>query len=202
MENLNSDLDEIQAKILEKKNSEVSTEVSTNTNLKIDFNTKKDILPVESSEAEKTSSKAGSLVASLFEEAVLHTVSTDDEVKKEILDTAKQAVKDKTEAIKNQTDKESKEAYFDNNNDACKYFGYDEKTTSKFHVKLMAFWSAILNTLYICTFGFLIVSPLTFLCKKVKVIIKQTWAAFLLALFIYLLVIMSPVIVKWVSSIV
>lgn len=152
-------------------------------------------------EAEVVSAEAGKMVGELFKSAVVHTVKTDDEVKKEVLDTAKQAIKDKTEALKNQTDKEAKAAFFENNQDSCTYFGYEEKTTPKSLVKLMAIWSYILNTLYICTIGFFIVSPIVFLCKKIKVIVRNTWAAFLIALLIYALIIMTPLLIEWIQSI-
>lgn len=169
----------------------------------VDFSTvgkkKEENLPVQS-EAESVSAEAGKMVGELFKSAVVHTIQTDDQVKEEVLDTAKQAIKDKTEALKNQTDKEAKAAFFENNQDACTYFGYEEKTTQKSLVKLMAIWSYILNTIYICTIGFFIVSPIVFLCKKIKVIVKNTWVAFLVALLIYALIIMTPIIIGWIQS--
>lgn len=164
----------------------------------VDFSTvvkKKENLPSAPTEAESVSAEAGKMVGELFKSAVVHTIQTDDSVKEEVLGTAKQAIKDKTEALKNQTDKEAKAAFFDNNSDACTYFGYEEKTTSKSHVKLMAFWAYLLNTIYICTIGFFIVAPVVFLCKKIKVIIKNTWLAFLIALVIYALILLTPVLI-------
>ena len=181
----------------------VKTEVENQPMPMVDFSDtkkQKEDLPAMS-EAESASAEAGKMVSELFKSAVVHTVQTDDDVKKEVLGTAKQAIKDKTEALKNQTDKEAKAAFFENNQDACTYFGYEEKTTQKSLVKLMAIWSYILNTIYICTIGFFIVSPIVFLCKKVKVIIKNTWLAFLVALLIYALVIMTPLILEWIKTI-
>ena len=168
----------------------------------VDFSTvsknKEESLPV-SKESESVSAEAGKMVGELFKSAVVHTLKTDDSVKEEVLGTAKQVIKDKTESLKNQTDREAKAAFFENNQDACVYFGYEEKTTPKSLVKLMSIWAYILNTLYICTIGFFIVSPIVFLCKKIKVIIQNTWLAFLVAFLVYSLIIISPFLISLIS---
>lgn len=167
----------------------------------IDFQ-KDDLAPVEQkTEAEVASANAGKMVNKLFDQAIVHVIQTDEATRDEVVGTAKQAIKNKSEALKSQTDREAKASYFSSHEDACNIFGYEEKTTSKFHVKLMAFWVGLLNTIYIATIGFFLVAPITFLCKKLKVVIKQTWLAFIVAFIIYLLIVLTPVLINWLSSI-
>lgn len=148
------------------------------------------------SSAKSSSEKIDATLDILYQQAVVHTVAGDEEVQRDIMDTAKKVVTDKADALRNQAEKESKIAYFENNESACACFGYDEKTTHKSHVKIMAFWIYVLNTIYIFTLGFFVVSPICFILKKLKVVIKQTWLALLIALLIYVLIIASPFIAQ------
>lgn len=148
-------------------------------------------------ERPKDSDHVGEVVEQIFTQAVVHTVATDDAVKENLLNTAKQVVTDKAEAIKSKAETESKAAFFDSHKDACSIFGYDEKTTAKSHVKIMKAWAYFLNTLYIFTIGFFIVSPITFICKKLRVIIKQAWLAVVMAIVIYLGIILVPILTAY-----
>ncbi len=147
---------------------------------------------------DKATAKADEIVGEVFGQAVVHTIATDDEVKKQLLSTAKQVVQDKASTIGDKAELESKAQHFLKHEDACTIFGYDEKTTSKFHVKVMATWVFILNTLYIFTIGGLVVAPISFIMHKIKVVIKKTWLAFLLAFLVYLLITVGiPLLTKW-----
>ncbi|MCM1322811.1 MAG: hypothetical protein NC218_01360 [Acetobacter sp.] len=157
---------------------------------------------VETGESPKTvdraTEKANEIVSEVFGQAVVHTIATDDEVKKELLDTAKKVVQDKASTIGDKAELESKAQHFLKHEDACGIFGYDEKTTSKFHVKVMAAWVFVLNTIYIFTIGGLIVAPVSFILHKIKVVIKKTWLALILALLVYLLIVVGiPLLTKW-----
>jgi hypothetical protein len=147
----------------------------------------KNMTPIEAA-----TSKVNEVVTEIFGQAVVHTVREDDEVRQHLLDTAKRVVADKTNTIGDMAETESKAYNFEKHLDACTYFGYDEKTTSKFHVKVMAVWAFILNTIYIFTVGLFIVSPLSFIARKLKVVIKHTWLVVVLALLIYLVVLAIP----------
>jgi hypothetical protein len=147
----------------------------------------KNITPIEAA-----TSKVNEVVTEIFSQAVVHTVREDDEIRQHLLNTAKQVVADKTNTIADMAETESKAYNFEKHLDACTYFGYDEKTTSKFHVKVMSVWAFILNTIYIFTVGLFIVSPLSFIARKLKVVIKHTWLVVVLALLIYLVVLAIP----------
>lgn len=151
-------------------------------------------------EKPQNADQVGEVVEQIFTQAVVHIVANDDPVKENLLSTAKQVVTDKADAIKFKAEKESKEAYFDNNKAACEIFGYDEKTTAKSHVKIMKFWAYLLNSIYIFTIGFFIVSPICFICKKLKVVIKHVWVAAILALVIYLAIVGLPILIGYLTS--
>lgn len=146
--------------------------------------------------------RADEVVGEVFGQAVMHTVSTDQDVQKQILDTARQVVKDKVDTVADKASTESKVQHFKKHEDACSCFGYDEATTNKFHVKVMAAWVFILNTIYIFTVGGLIVAPISFIMHKLKVVIKRVWLAALLALLIYLCIVLVPILVTWLTGLV
>lgn len=151
---------------------------------------------------DKATEKADEIVGEVFGQAVVHNVSTDEEVQQQLLDTAKQVVQDKVSAIADKASAESTAQHFLKHEDACGYFGYDEKTTTKFHVNMMASIIFVLNTIYICTIGLLVVAPLSFILSKLRVIIKKTWLAVILAFTIYFLIVLSPVIVSAITNLV
>ena len=154
--------------------------------------TEKPITTIEAAE-----SRANEVVAEVFGQAVVHTVVNNEDIQDKLLDTAHAVVENKAEVLANRAEKESKASFIEKHSDACFYFGYDDTTTSKFHVKLMAFWIFVLKTIYIFTVGFFVVSPISFILRKLKVIIKKTWLAIILALLIYFLVLAIPIFVSW-----
>lgn len=181
--------------------------------VRLDQETKKDLVPEEKksifseakvpvakTQAEESSEVVGNMVKDLVSQAAVHTVQTDENVRDDIIKTARKVVVDKTDAIKQQADKESKASFFDNNYDACQIFGYEEKTTAKVHVKIMAAWVFFLNTLYIVTLGFFLIAPVTFIGKKLSVVIKNVWIAALLALLIYAAIVATPFLVGLLSG--
>lgn len=151
---------------------------------------------------EAAESRANEVVAEVFGQAVVHTVANDEGIQEKLLGTAKTVVENKAEVLANRAEKESKASFIDKHSDACSCFGYDETTTAKFHVKVMASWIFVLNTIYIFTVGFFIVSPITFILRKLKVVIKQTWLAIILALLIYFLILATPFIVDWIAGVI
>lgn len=159
------------------------------------FTPKKTEKPITTIEAAE--SRANEVVAEVFGQAVVHTVVNNEDIQDKLLDTAHAVVENKAEVLANRAEKESKASFIEKHSDACFYFGYDDTTTSKFHVKLMAFWIFVLNTIYIFTVGFFVVSPISFILRKLKVIIKKTWLAIILALLIYFLVLAIPIFVSW-----
>lgn len=143
--------------------------------------------PAPLAKQEKTATDtAGDLVESAFNQAVVHTVATNEDVKNELLDSAGKVIKNKTNAIKERADQEEKEAYFNNRKGACECFGYDEATTEKWAVNFMNLWHNIMTAIWILI-GCFTFAPVTFVAKKIKVIFKKTWIAVTLAVLIYLM---------------
>jgi len=129
--------------------------------------------------------KSENLVGQVFNQAIVEQVKNNADLQGAMLDTAKQYTKTKMEVIKNTVDTEDKKAYFDNKKDACSCFGYEEATTEKWAVKYMNLWHNIMNAIWI-TIGWVTYAPITFIGKKLKVIIKQTWLAIVVAILLYL----------------
>lgn len=142
-------------------------------------------------------SKTGELVEQVLHAGIAHKVQTDDTVKERVLETADKVIKTHLDVEKNKADRADKRAFFEANEAACSYFGYDEQTTNKSHVGLMRAWSWFFNTLYIVTIGFFLVAPIVFFATKLRVVVKKNWLIFVLATLIYLAVAFSPVLVAW-----
>ena len=143
---------------------------------------------------------ANKVTGEAFGQAMMHTVQHDPDMQDKLLLTAKQVIRDKTDSISDMASTERTAKFFEKNEDACTYFGYDEKTTNKFHVKAMAAWAFILNTIYIFSVGFLIVAPIAFILKKLSVVIKKTWVAVIVAIVIYALIVSVPILIAFIRG--
>lgn len=144
--------------------------------------------PVEKRGSQVAKDTAGDLVDSAFNQAVIHTVQTDESVQTDLLGSAEKVIKNKTSAIRERAEKEEKEAYFNTRKGACDCFGYNEATTPKWAVKVMNAWHSVMTAIWLCI-GFFTFAPITFVAKKITVIFKKTWIAILLSIIIYLVVI-------------
>lgn len=145
--------------------------------------------------------KVGDLVGRVLQAGIVHKVQTDDDVKEKILETADTVIDTHLKVAKSKADTADKKAYFEANEAACSYFGYDEKTTNKSHINLMKGWSWFFNTLYIVTIGFFLVAPITFFVHKLRVVIKHNWLVIVLAILIYALIVLTPFFVVWLGRV-
>lgn len=167
----------------EKKNEVMATEFKFPTNI------------FEPKEEPKAVSTTGSMIEDVFNAAVVETVKNDDNIKGEIVDSAKDAIHNKTKAIKDKMEAEAKEAHFNNNKGACECFGFTETSTEKWAVTMMKMWHRVMTAIWIAI-GFVTYAPISFIAQKVGVIIKRTWLAVVVAGLIYLVVATSPI---WIS---
>lgn len=135
------------------------------------------------------------IIDAVFNTAIVETVKNDDEVKEEIVVSAKDAILNKTKAIKDQTEAEAKEAHFNNHKGACECFGFTEKSTEKWAVTMMSFWHRVMTAIWI-VIGFVTYAPISFIAAKLGVIIKRTWLAVVVSGLIYVVVALSPL---WIS---
>lgn len=142
----------------------------------------------------------GGVVEEMFNAAVVHTVANDDKIKEQVLDSAKETVQNQTQAIKDKAIAESKKAYFESNEGACECFGFTEKSTEKWAVTLMTMWHRVMTAIWI-VLGFFTYAPITFIAKKLSVIIKRTWIAVVISAGIYFLITTSPIWIKFFSNI-
>ena len=131
------------------------------------------------------------LVENAINQAVVHKVKTDENVQKELLDSADKFIHNKLNAVKDKTDQEEKEAHFNNRKGACECFGYNEATTEKWAVNVMNAWHNVMTAIWLF-FGFFTFAPITFISKKIVVIFKKSWLAVVFALIIYFGVLAIP----------
>lgn len=182
----NDDLKAIEKEIAERKARAMTVAGGkTPTVPAISFET-----PAEKRENRAAQDKAGELVESAFNQAIVHKVATDEAVQTDLLNSAGKIIKNKTNAIKERAQQEEKAAYFNNRKGACECFGYDETTTEKWAVNVMNLWHNIMTAIWIL-FGCFTFAPITFVAKKINVIFKKTWAAVMLATLIYLIVVVG-----------
>lgn len=146
------------------------------------------VLPVEKSTKEK-------LVDNMFEQAVIHEVVNNQELKEKVFDTAKVYTETKMQKIETEVDTEYKEAVFNNRKDACESYGFNEKTTPIWATKMMSVGYSVMLTiwLFIGTFTFM---PIIFIAKKISVAIKNVWIAGIVAIVIYLGVTLVPILIS------
>ena len=148
-------------------------------------------------ESDDGQDEAGKLVKNVLHAGILHKVQTDDQVREKVLGTADKVIRTRLDVEKNIADKADKTAFFEANEAACTYFGYDERTTAKSHVKMMRVWSWFFNALYIISIGFFVVAPIVFFASKLRVAVKNNWIVIVLAVGIYLAVILTPFLLTW-----
>lgn len=147
----------------------------------------------------ESSDKTTQLVDGMFQQAVVHTVANDDEVKQSILDTAKEVVGDKVETISNQSKVEKKKSKFLLFNDDCSNYGIDEAVAG-WKVKLMAVGSAFWFIIYFIIAS-VTVAPITIFMKGLLGAVKKIWLAILLAVVFYLLLgVGLPLLISYLSG--
>ena len=156
-------------------------------------------LPQETAQPVKEQT-AGDMVEKAFKQAVVATVKNDEKVQSEILHGAEKVIQNKTEEIKARAEREAKEAHFNNKKSACECFGYNEATTEKWAVSLMGFWHNFITAIWIII-GMFTFAPVTFVAKKLSVLIKTAWLAVLISVVIYIVVALSPFWVKLLATI-
>ena len=184
----NEDLNEIEIEIAERRKAQALATVDEPAAPSIVFEKP---LPPEKAEAEQThKDKTTELVETAFNQAVIHRVTTDENVQKELLDSADKVVKNKTNAIKARAEQEDKETHFNNKKGACECFGYNETTTEKWAVNVMNAWHNVMTAIWLFL-GFFTFAPITFVAKKITVIFKKSWIAITLAIILYLLIVVG-----------
>jgi hypothetical protein len=154
----------------------------------------------EADEEKNEPKVAEDVVEKMFNAAMVSTVQNDVELQEKIVDTAKETIHNKTEALKHQAEAESKEAYFRSNESACDCFGFVEKSTEKWAVTFMKFWHRVMTAIWLFL-GCFTYAPVTYIAQKLSIFIKKSWLAIVVAILIYLACATSPVWLGWLNSI-
>ena len=156
----------------------------------------KDKIPAELEDAKRGSAVAGQMVNTVFEQGVVHVVSNNEGVQARILDTAEKVVRNKAEAIANQTTKEAQMSALEVNRDACENYGI-QKDVSLWKVNLMKIGSAFWFVVYFIIAS-LTIAPVTVFMKGLIGSVKKIWLAIILAIIFYLLIAIGiPLLVTW-----
>lgn len=182
----NADLEAIERELAERK--AVTVKEETQAVPVISF--ENPMVEKEKQETQSVKDKASELVEQAFNQAIVHTVTTDTGVQTELLDSAEKVIHNKTNAIKERADQEDKAAYFNNKKNACECFGYNEETTEKWAVKVMNFWHNIMTAIWLFI-GFFTFAPITFVAKKITVIFKKSWVAIIISIILYLVIVVG-----------
>ena len=179
---ISQDIVELERQVLEKRQQEQTIDFSEPTSVE-----------------NKTQDKNSALVENMFNQAVMHEVSNNENLKETVLDTANTYVDTKMKTLKKKVDTEHKEAVYDNNKDACESYGFNEKTTPTWAVNFMRWGYNVMLAIWIFigSFSFM---PVIFVAKKIAVGVKKVWLAVILALIIYLAVTLVPIILAVVKS--
>lgn len=179
---ISQDIVELERQVLEKRQQEQTIDFSEPTSVE-----------------NKTQDKNSALVENMFNQAVMHEVSNNENLKETVLDTANTYVDTKMKTLKKKVDTEHKEAVYDNNKDACESYGFNERTTPTWAVNFMRWGYNVMLAIWIFigSFSFM---PVIFVAKKIAVGVKKVWLAVILALIIYLAVTLVPIILAVVKS--
>lgn len=139
------------------------------------------------------------LIKDVFEQAVMHEVATNDQLKDKVLDTAQKYTETKMQTIATNVDTEYKEAVYNNAKDACESYGFNEKTTPIWAVNFMRVGYSIILAiwLFIGSFTFM---PVIFIAKKMSVGLKKTWIAVVFAILLYAAVTILPIVLALLKS--
>lgn len=177
-----TDIEELEKKVEEKKQQEISI-----------FEKK------EEKQELAVVDKKEQLVEDMFEQAVIHQISNNDDLKENVLTTAETYTKTKMKTIQTNVETENKEAEFNNKKDACESYGFNEKTTPIWATRFMSFGYNIMLAIYLFIASFTVM-PVIFLMKKIQVAVKKGWIAIIMALIVYLGVTFVPILLGILNS--
>lgn len=143
--------------------------------------------PKETAVEEKEVDTKDEILNTLLNQGVVHEIKNNEELQKEVLDTAKVVAETKMKVFRNKADKEHKKAVFENNEAACSCYGFKEKSIPLWAVTLMNIGYSIMLFIWwlVGTFTFM---PVVFIFSKIQVGLKHTWMAVILSVLIYLAV--------------
>lgn len=182
--------DSVPATVVNKPVDSATVKVSFSPTVK-----KKDEVVSELQDAKQGSAVAGEMVNDVFKQGVVHVVSNNEGVQAQILDTAEKVVKNKAEAIANQTTKEAQMSALEVNRDACENYGIS-KDVSLWKVGLMkagsAFWFIVYFIIASVT-----IAPITVFMKGLLGSIKKIWLAIIISIIFYLFIVVGiPLLIK------
>lgn len=156
---------------------------------------------VKREEPQSQTPQVTDLVHGAFNQAVVHQMKNNDELRDKILNTAENCVKTEINTLQTESKTKNTAAKFDSAKDACECYGFGnkEKTTPTWAINIMKCGYSAVLFLWII-FDTFTIMPIVFITKKIQVGIKATWLAILLAVVIYLAFTVLPPVVALLSS--
>lgn len=147
------------------------------------FNFDKQAQPVQQAQEDRKDL----LIEAAFEQATIAKLQNDEALRERVSTTAEKFVDTKMQGIQTSVDTEYKKVFYENRKDACESYGFEEKTTPIWAVKLMSIGYSVMLAIWLLigTFTYM---PVIFIAKKIKVGVKKTWLAILFALALYLII--------------
>lgn len=131
----------------------------------------------------------GEMVTALKNKEILNLFETDNDVKKEITESAKQDINDNID-INNQDNKNKKaKKKFEGNKEACKIYGVED-TVPLWQQMLMSIGSAFWFVIYFIV-ATLTIAPISTFTMKLNTIFKKLWVSIVLAVVIYVAVVLT-----------
>ena len=131
----------------------------------------------------------GEMVTALKNKEILNIFETDDDVKKEITESAKQDIHDNIDINKQDTKNKKAKKKFEGNKEACKIYGVED-TVPLWQQALMSVGSAFWFIIYFIV-ATVTIAPISTFTMKLNTIFKKMWVSIVLAVVIYVAVVLT-----------
>lgn len=135
------------------------------------------------------SATTGEMVTALKNKEILNLFETDNDVKKEITESAKQDINDNIDINKQDTKNKKAKKKFEGNKEACKIYGVED-TVPLWQQALMSVGSAFWFVIYFIV-ATITIAPISTFTMKLNTIFKNMWVSIVLAVVIYVAVVLT-----------
>lgn len=138
--------------------------------------------------------QASDIVDILHKEAIVTTVSNDEEVKEKIINQGKKSIDSQLKTLHYENVAKEQKATYDANVEACKAFGIDSQVPT-WQINMMKISHSVCFVLY-WIFASITICPISVFFKGIKSFVKNVWLSVLFAILLYLIIAIGiPVII-------
>lgn len=126
-------------------------------------------------------------------------IREDDKVKKKILDQAERTIDDKIEELKQKSNKQTQDAVYNANSEACRNYGISESVPT-WQQKMMRVGSSFWFIIY-WVFASFTIAPVMVFFRGIQTFIKYTWLVIVIAIFCYIIIIIGiPLLITYFNA--